>query len=333
MQNFREAVPMLNICSKLNVPAGFPWLCLLLSPTAWAAADCRLINGFTALSPVVALSGQYAVPRNAAVGSVIASFSWFAPNRDNYADCAGYGSRSWTLTSTPKPLVGGGIYESGVPGVGIQVLNQFRSVTPVTDSVAPHASYAFTAPALVYQLVVTGKVGAGVVSGAALPGVRYQLDNLLVFDAKAGGSAIIVASSCATPSVIIDLGKRSLGDFQGVNKPMKPAAVGFNVAVNGCPAGLAGIQYRIDPSTSIWSAGSGVVALDGGSSATGVGIQLRSGDSGSALQFSTQYQLSAYNPATGGSYSIPLLATYYQTDTTIRPGIASTSLTFTMTYQ
>jgi major type 1 subunit fimbrin (pilin) len=231
-------------------------------------------------------------------------------------------------------MVGGNVYQSGVPGVGIQVLNQFRSITPVTDSVAQHTNYAFTAPALIYQLVVTGDVGVGRVSGLALPSVRYQFDNnLVIFDAKAGGQAIILASSCATPNVNISLGKHSLGDFQGINRPMKPAAVGFNVVLNSCPAGLTGIQYRIDPTTSILNVGSGVVALDGSSSASGVGIQLRSGDSGSALQFSTLYPLSGYNPAVGGSYTIRLLATYYQTNATIRPGTANTSLTFTMSYQ
>jgi major type 1 subunit fimbrin (pilin) len=76
-----------------------------------------------------------------------------------------------------------------------------------------------------------------------------------------------------------------------------------------------------------------VLALTPTSTATGIGLQLKDGN-GNPLQYNTtQYTLSAYNTATGGSYTIPLTAAYYQTAATVTPGSANATLTFTLIYQ
>ena len=76
----------------------------------------------------------------------------------------------------------------------------------------------------------------------------------------------------------------------------------------------------------------GVLALSSGSTATGIGLQLKDG-SGNPLKYNTQYTLTRYSKTTGGSHTIPLTAAYYQTAASVTPGSANAVLTFTMTYQ
>jgi len=57
-------------------------------------------------------------------------------------------------------------------------------------------------------------------------------------------------------------------------------------------------------------------------------------DAGAALTFGSPGTLTAYSKATGGSYSIPLKAAYYQTQSgAVTPGKANAALIVTMTYE
>jgi major type 1 subunit fimbrin (pilin) len=127
------------------------------------------------------------------------------------------------------------------------------------------------------------------------------------------------------------MGSYQQSAFKGVGMATTPA-VGFNVAVNACPTGLASIQYQFIPVNAVLDATNGVLALSSTSTAAGIGVQLKDGN-GNPIQYNTQYTLSAYNTATGGSYTIPLTAAYYQTAATVTPGSANAVLTFTLTYQ
>lgn len=139
----------------------------------------------------------------------------------------------------------------------------------------------------------------------------------------------IVNGSCTTPDVSIPLGTFSTVGFTGVGHTT--TNVGFNISVNNCPAGLNSVQYRIDPTTTVVNSSQSVVALDSSSTATGVGVQLLN-NSGTALPLSSYQTFSGYSSSTGGSYTIPLKARYYQTTSTVGPGPANTSMTVTMQY-
>ncbi|RDI99212.1 type 1 fimbrial protein [Dyella solisilvae] len=110
------------------------------------------------------------------------------------------------------------------------------------------------------------------------------------------------------------------------------SATGFSISLNDCPAGMDSIQYQIDPVTSVVNSANSVVALDGSSTATGVGIQLLDNKGTAALPLSTPITFHGYNQNVGGNYSIPLKARYYQTGDRVGAGKANTSVTFTMAY-
>lgn len=92
------------------------------------------------------------------------------------------------------------------------------------------------------------------------------------------------------------------------------------------------IQYRIDPVTAVLNSAQSVVALDGSSLASSVGVQLLDAND-AVFPLSTYKSFAGYDKANGGNFSIPFKARYYQTASTVKPGTANSSMTFTMNYQ
>ena len=145
------------------------------------------------------------------------------------------------------------------------------------------------------------------------------------------GGPTFTLLSCVTPDILVDLGRHQSNEFTGINAttPM----VDFDIKLNSCPAGMNFIKYRIDPATIVTMSAQSVVALDATSTATGVGIQLLDGAGAvHPLGAGTDRTFGGYNPTTGGSYTIPLKARYYQTSPGVTPGQANTTMMFTMTY-
>jgi major type 1 subunit fimbrin (pilin) len=159
--------------------------------------------------------------------------------------------------------------------------------------------------------------------GADPPHVRIQMSR-----------TSFVPLACVTPDVTVDLGVHGKTVFSGIGSSTAP--VDFVIRLDDCPAGLGrmgpAIQYRIDPTNTVLDGANAVVALDAGSSASGVGIQLLDG-AGAVFPLSTDQAFGSYDRATGGSYTIPFMARYYQTGTSVGAGTANGAMTFTMTYQ
>ncbi|MFK2932007.1 type 1 fimbrial protein [Dyella agri] len=137
--------------------------------------------------------------------------------------------------------------------------------------------------------------------------------------------------ACETPDVMVRLGSHLPSEMPAIGTTTQ--AVGFDISLNNCPAGLGRIQYRLDPTTAVLSAADSVIALDGSSSASGVGVQLLNDDGTTAFQLGKDQTFSDYDPSSGGSYVIPLKARYYRVGGAIAGGAANTSVTVTMQYQ
>ncbi|NML33937.1 type 1 fimbrial protein [Paraburkholderia sp. G-4-1-8] len=162
-----------------------------------------------------------------------------------------------------------------------------------------------------------------------------QLNSLYI-----NGSMNIVTPSCTTPDVNVVMSSIKQSELKGVGT--SAGTTSFNIALNSCPAGMNSIQYEIDPATTVVSSTDAVIALDGSSTATGIGLQLLDND-GNPLTAAKGFQSAAtlgsapgsstYNSSTGGDYTIPLKVRYYQTGTPVGPGTANSEMTFTMTYQ
>lgn len=213
---------------------------------------------------------------------------------------------AWTWSWSGQPLTSYGIYLSGFNGGGglggAQHIITLTRIGPV-------------APGTVIPAGVLGSFNTG-----DLQNIVVTLANDIVFTPLA----------CSTGDVVVPMGTHQGSEFAGVNT--FTASTNFNITLQACPSGINTIKYQIDPTTTVLNAANSVVALDSSSSATGIGVQLLD-NSGNALPLGTQQTLAGYNSATGGNYTIPLKARYYQTSSPLGSGSANTSLTFTMSYQ
>lgn len=161
------------------------------------------------------------------------------------------------------------------------------------------------------------------------PFASYFVSNAVIFQFKLNGVLRFTPLTCTTPSITVPMGVRKSSDFNGIGTRLSPT--GFTINLNACPAGINSIKYRLDSTTTVTNPAASVVALSTDSIAEGVGVQILD-NMDNPFPLGVDTVLSNYND-TGGNFSIPLKAAYYQTASTIKGGAANTSLTFTMTYE
>ncbi len=325
----------------------------------------------TAQTVALTMPASVTVPRDAVVGTLLTGWA-STPNVPNFYTCAVSGTAAAGMVFEPQSLTKAGmtvaspnggtytVWNTNVPGVGVAIgvstyANGCGSLpwkdlgVPSAPFPSPWTGNACNANGIVTSisnggmvqaaLVKTGPITAGTVTGGVMVvGASATSTGGNVYTVAASPlvsfsltSTIVNVAACTTPNVTVNMGSPLQSEFTGIGSTNKQA-VSLNVAVNACPAGLNAIQYQFIPVNAVLDATNGVLALSSGSTATGIGLQLKDGN-GNALKYNTQYTLTSYSSATGGSYTIPLTARYYQTAASVTAGSANAVLTFTMTYQ
>ena len=167
----------------------------------------------------------------------------------------------------------------------------------------------------------------------------YYYDSITPMAMSVTSSTSIVAQSCDTPDVSVDMGKHKLSSFPEYGSQSAP--VSFNIRVNNCPKGINKITYTLapTPNSPAWNASLGIVNLNGTSTAKGLGLQIL-GDNQQPLEFNKSYVLGE-SPAAGGNFSIPLTARYFRVlptgnngilDPGLNAGTANADIWFIMNY-
>ncbi len=134
------------------------------------------------------------------------------------------------------------------------------------------------------------------------------------------GTIRFVTGTCQVPDQTIVLPGISSARFGGIGTTAGFAgSMPFELKFNNCPAGFARVGYSIEPIGAPVQAVGGTLPLGQGSTGSGVGIQLVD-RANVPVRFNTSNTLTAYTTATGGSYSVPLVAQYVQTGTNIKAG-------------
>lgn len=141
---------------------------------------------------------------------------------------------------------------------------------------------------------------------------------------------VLNAASCQTPSVPVAMGDDyRLKDFDLPGAT--PRVIKFNIALNDCQTGINKVTYSLKATTQVIDAQKGIVALNGTSTAKGIGLQLLN-DAGQPLALDTTYPFTAFN-TTGKNFTIPLSAAYYRlAEGVTQPGSANTEVTFIVSY-
>lgn len=283
------------------------------------------------------------------------------------------------ILSTPSALSSwngnpfpGAVYKTNVSGIGIALWSQLipGSAATTTNPVLvwsgtrTNQTYIPVNLVLGYSLIKIGNISPGSVSGASLPtfGISLQITPSVVgFPWQAStynfsGAINVVANTCETPDVNVDMGKWDVSDFGSKGKTTKWTK--SNITLKNCPTfsgyfstnavssytnGSVNIPSRdantlsvsITPTTQLIDATNGIMAISSGtSSASGIGIQLGWGDSTAiptVFNFNQNYR---FSPPINGttSFDIPLSARYIQTGSVVTPGSADGKVTFTINY-
>ncbi|MDX7871221.1 fimbrial protein [Aeromonas caviae] len=180
------------------------------------------------------------------------------------------------------------------------------------------------------QLLEILKIGE-IATGATVPAgflAAYEMEGKLLQYILVQAPIVVTPLSCTTSDVSVPMGIKEASGFSGINTRLTPKA--FEINLSSCPAGIKSVKYRLDAKTSILNQAESVIALSAGSTAVGVGVQILD-NMDKPLPLGVDTVFSNY-VVSGGDFSIPLKAAYYQTANNTKGGTANTSLTFTMTY-
>ncbi|KVD59345.1 fimbrial protein [Burkholderia ubonensis] len=144
------------------------------------------------------------------------------------------------------------------------------------------------------------------------------------------GTITAIDGTCSVPAQTVKLPNAQLSKFGDVGSTLGTQS--FQIRVDNCPKGYNRVGYALDPRGGVIANAPGVLPLTDGSTASGVKIRLAD-DKGVPAVFGTSIKIDAYNKATGGSYAIPMQASYIKTDATVKPGTVNGAMTVLLDYQ
>lgn len=296
-----------------------------------AHAGCNFSSGGSEQTIVMPVPATLTVSRDAANGTLYTSPNVVPPG-SAYITCTTSSPSGILNNIGPQPASGANQYPIYLDGRDTGLAFQWiYNGTPATS----YGTYPYSGSGSPYntphgfRLIKTGQLAAGTVIPGGTVIAYGAIGGLNVIDMVLASNIAVTAAACTTPDVTIPLGDHLQSEFKGINTVS--SSTSFSFALNNCPAGMKSVTYRIDPATPVLNAAQSVVALDGSSTATGVGVQLLDGN-GAVFPLSTVKTFNGYVASTGGNYTIAFRARYYQAAAAITPGPANTSMTVTLQY-
>lgn len=159
---------------------------------------------------------------------------------------------------------------------------------------------------------------------------NLQTSDLMFIKFNLANPITLNTASCQSPSVSVQMGDDyRLEEFD--NAGATPRVIKFNLRLQQCQSGIKKVTYQLKATTPVIDSKKGIVALNTGSTAKGIGLQLMS-EAGIPIALDTAYPFSAFN-TTSTDFSIPLSAAYYRLpDSRLEAGTANTEVTFIMSY-
>lgn len=349
-------------------------LLIILPTTCFSVIKCDVAPSLK--EDVMTISANITVGEDIPVGTVVYK-AQYASNGYESINCndADYSVENWVnYLNIPGADTGlnisgfGRIYSTNLPGLGVAVTGTgYGQIFPRREGVWKKNLSIGHAYSL--WIIKTGVVSPGMLNGSSLPSVRSYAAETVgysglpvdVLHLRFAGGINVIAKTCLTPDVDVDLGKYEITRYfkgKGSSTPWIdssitlmdcPAFKGYygrgnsSVSIVGnstTPAGVPDanvLSVSIKPLQSIIDATNGTMAVSsasGGNAALGVGIQIGWGSaSGNPEPFNLS-KARTFSPPTDGraSFRIPLAARYIQTDNYVSPGQADGRAIFTINY-
>lgn len=261
----------------------------------------------------------------------------------------------------------GKVYESGVPGIGVVAWFSGNAFPYRRDgrSVPHNTAYKYSSSVeFDISFIKTGPIAPGVIRGQDLPTVVMDFipdsgSALRLLSVSFNGTLNVVSQTCTTPNPVVQLGSYNASQvFKSVGTTT--SWTDASLRLTNCPRfyglmdsgqsnygsdspsdrGQAGtpqantLGLTLKPNTSIIDATKGIIGLKNEANvATGVGIQLatNSAGAGTPAQFNSEMRYPTTNNGSG-TFIMPLYARYIQTNSTVTPGHANATMTYTINY-
>lgn len=242
----------------------------------------------------------------------------------------------------------GYVYETGVPGVGfaISMLSPsdggyvFVPPVPIIDCISDSCSLQanYSKASMFFSLIKTGPVSPGIISAANIPifnvsfGQSFGLFD--VYRASFTGSIDVTLPTCITPDYTVNLGKIPTAVFSGRGSASPWVQADINLTNCGSVDQNNKWSISLAPVNGVIDSDNGIMSVDtGASEATGVGIQISSGDVSTADANIVNFALPLEGAFNGsGSFTIPLSARYIQANERVTAGPANGKLIYTISY-
>ena len=313
------------------------YLCILLSLIAFHTyANCQpQINAPYSMQVDI---GSVTSSANDPVGAVLSSqtkaVDWNA-SADYYMYCAsGQAQILYEVTNTSVSGYSDQIFETGIQGIGVRFKFSSAEINQFTvyglgnwQQISPMTFYFDPGKYIIEVVKTAAQTGAGQITSKIH--IRQSTDRgntLGTLDLVAGD---VVSSGCTlmTPSVTVPLLSHPTNEFKGIGSVTSNQPVPLLL---NCPS--AGTLINMTVSATAEIANSGVIKLDGSSTANGIGVQLLNTDGATPVPInsSTPTQIGV---STIGDNNISLYARYYQTEATVSSGSADATATLTLNYQ
>ena len=346
-----------------------PWRCaivgLLLANESISAraANCAYTPTTpTELTFVANLGGSITVGRDVALGSQIYQAAFSGGARPTLSCPAG----AYTLTRSyitppgvPSGFVDGArgqIYLTSVPGIGYAASYLGNGLPYATQQLFSRDTIYSATTVLDISFFKIGDVAPGTIRAVDLP----EVEQVMTGDASVRanlwrfvGTLDIVASTCTTPDVTVDLGDHQLTELNGVDTATN--WIDVPVRLQDCPgyfgsyrrdvtddsgfrtaaANANQLRYLVDSTTAIIDAGRSIMALRNAGApgtATGMGIQVALANETPVVFGRLRASGLSLTDVSGTSYTIPLKARYIQTSPDVAPGVADGQATVTLIY-
>ncbi|KVQ50332.1 fimbrial protein [Burkholderia territorii] len=274
-----------------------------------------------------AFGQELSIPRSVPSGVVLA--------RHYIAPAQACGQSKCTVTAFVNYPDGGG----GATGTTTITTNVSGLSTRLLINGHAYASQQLPAPVtftqpLEVQLLSDGRKNTGgSLAGTYTNPAYYRLDVQEIGSklwVRLKGMVTSIDGTCSVPAQTVTLPTAWTNKFGDVGSTLGTQS--FQIRINNCPKGYNRIGYTLDPRGGVIENAPGVLPLAADSTASGVKIRVAD-DKGVPVAFGTSIKVDAYNKTTGGSYAIPMQASYIKTDATIKPGIVNGAMTVLLDYQ
>ncbi|WP_454725051.1 MULTISPECIES: fimbrial protein [Cupriavidus] len=299
---------------------------MLLSPAHAAAAT----------TVVTAFGSDMSFPSTSSEGTVLARTSFSPQQLCGASTCPSPVASIWVWNG--QNIQPGPVTRTGVAGVGVKFI--VNGAPLLSGKLSPPT---ISQPVEVQLVRTSDPMGTGSLGGSASTFLNictvvstgfgdscYDSSGTVYAKIRLGGNIKPIASTCQTPNQIINLPAAQKRALKGVGS--STGEIGFAVWLNNCPPGYNRIGYALDPVGGTVANAPGALPARAGSTAGGVNIRLTDA-AGTPVAFGVSKLVSAYDKATGGSYSIPMKVAYLQTGDLVTAGSIAGAATVLVDYQ